>query len=221
MILIGNFADNGRRELTFLLFVVPFLQELTTDKVSLVWHPSPDPETLGSSKSPVSVRGWFEMGSRLYNRVIQPKFMWRECYQPDLLNHKRLGLSGKSPHSLDLLNMIRILKPTTLDRTMYPFAKLDHTFSILSHTNENYVFEAPSSEERDWLVHGLKLVVARLASMIIVGDEHMFVEFFSPWASSPVTSDSVDDEEGSVQNGGKGLFTSTNERDRKDLWGAW
>ena len=72
---------------------------------------------------------------------------------------------------------------------MYPFAKIDRTFSILSHTNENFVFEAASTEERDWLVHGLKLVVARLASMIIVGDEHMFVEFFSPWATSPMTSD--------------------------------
>lgn len=162
------------------------------------------------------------MGSRLYNRVIQPKFMWRENYQPNLLNHKRLGLSGKSPHSLDLLNMIRILKPTTLDRTMYPFAKIDRTFTILSHTNENFVFEAASTEERDWLVHGLKLVVARLASMIIVGDEHMFVEFFSPWATSPMTSESTDEEEqGSAGNDRKGLFISTNDRERKDLWGAW
>lgn len=161
------------------------------------------------------------MGSRLYNRVIQPKFMWRESYQPNLLNHKRLGLSGKSPHSLDLLNMIRILKPSTLDRTMYPFAKTDHTFTILSHTNENFVFEAASMEERDWLVHGLKLVVARLASMIIVGDEHMFVEFFSQWANSSMSSDFTDEEEArDQQDDRKGLFASTNERDRKDLWGA-
>ena len=165
------------------------------------------------------------MGSRLYNRVIQPKFMWRESYQPDLLNHKRLGLSGRSPHSLDLLNMIRILKPTTLDRTFYPFAKIDRTFTILSHTNENFVFEAASMEERDWLVHGLKLVVARLASMIIVGDEHMFVEFFSPWANSPMTTDSDEEDDRGVARGGrsdeKGLFVSTNEKERKDLWGAW
>lgn len=164
------------------------------------------------------------MGSRLYNRVIQPKFMWRESYQPDLLNHKRLGLSGKSPHSLDLLNMIRILKPTTLDRTLYPFTKIDRTFSILSHTNENFVFEAASTEERDWLVHGLKLVVARLASMIIVGDEHMFEEFFSPWANSPMTSESAEEEElvsAAVEKDRKGMFASTNERDRRDLWGAW
>lgn len=119
--------------------------------------------------------------------------------------------------------MIRILKPTTLDRTMYPFAKIDRTFTILSHTNENFVFEAATTEERDWLVHGLKLVVARLASMIIVGDEHMFVEFFSPWADSPVTSESAGEEDEATrqEDGRKGLFTSTNEKDRKDLWGAW
>jgi hypothetical protein len=209
-------------------------QELTTDKVNLIWHPSPyvnvtgtNPPSLSSSKSPVAVKGWFEMGSRLYNRVIQPKFMWRENYQPDLLNHKRLGLSGRSPHSLDLLNMIRILKPTSLDRSACPFAKIDRTFTILSHTNEQYVFEAASAEERDWLVHGLKLVVARLASMIIVGDDHMFVEFFSPWTSSPMTSDSAT-EVGQVssyateeQPGGRPLFVSTTEKDREQLWGGW
>ena len=167
------------------------------------------------------------MGSRLYNRVIQPKFMWRETYQPDLLNHKRLGLSGRSPHSLDLLDMIRILKPTSLDRSAYPFAKIDRTLTILSHENDQYVFEAASAEERDWLVHGLKLVVARLASMIIVGDDHMFVEFFSPWASSPMTSDSTT-EEGQIssyateeQPGGRPLFISTTEKDRELLWGGW
>jgi hypothetical protein len=207
-------------------------QELTTDKVSLLWHPTPNvsetgsnPPSPSSSKSPVSVKGWFEMGSRLYNRVIQPKFMWRETYQPDLLNHKRLGLSGRSPSSLDLLNMIRILKPNYLDRSIYPFAKIDRTFTILSHTNVQYVFEAASTEERDWLVHGLKLVVARLASMIIVGDDHMFVEFFSPWANSPVSSESSTDESQAYaaeeEPAGRHLFVSTTEKDRDHLWGGW
>ena len=72
-----------RRSHSFVFVNDISVQELTMDKVNLVWHPSPDGNTLkGSSKSPVSVRGWFEMGSRLYNRVIQPKFMWRETTSP-------------------------------------------------------------------------------------------------------------------------------------------
>ena len=198
----------------------------------MVWHPCPDAndtsaQSSQSSNSPVSVEGWFEMGSRLYNAVIQPKFMWHETYQPNLLNHKRLGMSCRVPHSLDLLNIIRILKPTSLDRYVYPFAKLDRTFTILSHTNEQFVFEASNTEERDWLVHGLKLVVARLASMIIVGDDHMFVEFFSPWANSPM--DSMDHEDrGFATTPGRDspeherpLFISTTEKDKEHLWGAW
>ena len=186
--------------------------------------------TGNQSKSPVSVQGWFEMGSRLQSKVVHPKFMWRETYQPEL-NHRKLGMSCRTPNSIDLLSIVRVLKPETLDRDKYPFAKINSSFSILSNSNDRHLFEAASPKDRDWFVHGLKLVVARLASMIIVGDEHMFVEFFSPWAHSALLDTEIDDrdvsndslvenESSDAQETARPPFVSTTDNDRRLLWGT-
>lgn len=220
--------------------VQDFLKELTFGKTPLLWHPYPkattsDKSASPKSRSPVSVQAWFEMGSRLPTTMVQPKFMWQETYQPDLLNHKTLRMSCRKPEEVPLLSMIRILKPTTLDRLAFPFAKLDRSFTIQTHSDQLFVFEASSVSERDRIVHGLKLVVARLASMIIVGDDLMFVEFFSPFGSSffeggtsgtpvddsevheeYVQEESSDTEESCIP---KTLIISTTDKDRENLWG--
>jgi hypothetical protein len=185
---------------------------------------------------PVSVQCWFEMGSRLQNTLIHPKFMWRETYIPDIDHHRKLSDSCRAPSALDILTMVRILIPTKLDRTAFPYAKLDHTFTIKTSTGESlHVFEAQSTKERDWFVHGLKLVVARLASMIIVGDDQMFLEFFTPAAYAPMfqrrpsedtlSKESRGDESskdsttvGSDVN--KPFYLSTTPKDRDKLWGT-
>jgi hypothetical protein len=197
-----------------------------------VWHTSANIKNLSNSSSsgkgsPVSVQGWFETGSRLQKALIHPKFMWRETYQPDIENRK-LSMSCRAPASLDLFNIIRILKPSGIDRTDYPYAKLDHSFTIKNHDGEVYLFEAKSTRERDWFVHGLKLLVARLASMIIVGDDQMFLEFFSPWANSPVVEQFSHDgfnkgkeQENEEQNtSAKPFYVSTTNEDRRELWGT-
>lgn len=156
--------------------------------------------------------------------------MWRETFQPDIVNRK-LSMSCRAPASLDLLTMIRILKSNDIDRTIYPYAKPDHCFSIKNHNGETYLFEAGSTRERDWFVHGLKLLVARLASMIIVGDDQMFQEFFSPWAYTPLQvqqfcadGEKEKDAESSEQPSAspsetKPFYASTTEKDREELWG--
>lgn len=198
--------------------------------------------------TPVSVQGWFEMGSRFRSKIVQPKFMWRATYQPDL-GQRRLSMSGRTPESLDILSMIRILTPTSIDRTKYPYVQLNRCFTIITNTNAQYVFEASTPAQRDWFVYGLKLVVARLASMVIVGDGQMFSEFFSPWAHSPLLDSSVDegedddeDDDGEEGRGGetgshavnsKGsgsvstarslprqVFVSTTDAERQSLWGT-
>ena len=184
---------------------------------------------------PVSVQCWFEMGSRLPNTLIHPKFMWRETYIPDI-DHRKLSESCRAPSALDILTMVRILIPTKLDRTAFPYAKLDHTFTIKTSKGKSpHVFEAQSTNERDWFVHGLKLVVARLASMIIVGDDQMFLEFFSPSPYSPMfqrrpSDDTLSKEsrgdDSSKGNGGgsddveKPFYISTTPKDRDKLWGT-
>jgi len=161
--------------------VTKFVRELTNGNVTLVWHPSKCQKN--DSGSPVCVQAWFEMGSRLRDKVIQPKFMWWAAYQPDI-TRKKLSISTHTPESVELLNIVRVLKPSHIDREHHPFAKQRNSFTLQSNTNEVYLFEAFSEKERDRFVQGLKLVVARLASKIIVGDENVFDEFFTPWGQS-------------------------------------
>jgi len=62
-------------------------------------------------------------------------------------------------------------------------------------TYPNIVLEARSTKERDWLVFSLKLIVARLASIIITRDEEMLHEFFSPYSALIHFEEEVDIEE--------------------------
>mmetsp|Transcript_3611 Transcript_3611/g.8045 ORF Transcript_3611/g.8045 Transcript_3611/m.8045 type:complete len:221 (-) Transcript_3611:38-700(-) len=209
-------------------------------KVTLVWHPPAKRETSrdavepGESNTPVSVQGWFEMGSRFRTKIVQPRFVWRETYQPSL-NQRKLGMSCRSPEALDILSIMRVLEPTSVDRSEFPFIKIDRCFSVTSSGGHTYLFEASTAAQRDWFVSGLKLVVARLASMVIVGDSQMFAEFFSPWAHSPMldssgTSSNTEESSGSSKadsSFGTGaapprrkLFVSTTDADRENLWGT-
>jgi hypothetical protein len=55
------------------------------------------------------------------------------------------------------------------------------SFLIKTSDDEEYLFEAESQNKRDELVHSWKLVIARLASIAVIGDgEGMVGEFFVP-----------------------------------------
>ncbi len=84
----------------------------------------------------------------------------------------------KAPESVELLNIVRIIAPGGIDRANHPFAKTNCTFKICTNTSEEHTFEAASEEERNRIVYAIKLVIARLASKIIVGDKDVFDEFF-------------------------------------------
>mmetsp|Transcript_10533 Transcript_10533/g.11610 ORF Transcript_10533/g.11610 Transcript_10533/m.11610 type:complete len:177 (-) Transcript_10533:56-586(-) len=174
--------------------------------------------------------GWFEMGSRLSNKLIQPKFMWRPKFEPNA-DRRRLGGYSQSPHNVDLLGLVKILKPKAIDRKHYPFARTKRTFTLLSQTDEWFVFEARTEEECDKFVDGLKLLVARLASMVIVGDEAIIREFFSPWCHAEdleIAAKRIEQEDNCELQGGNNniigsTFVSTNDQQRDALWGtaAW
>jgi hypothetical protein len=142
---------------------------------------------------PISVHGAFEVGAHLEHMVVQPKFTWTPNTQPHRItgdpdaNHHELFLSGSAPPQVELLSIIRVNKAVakSLDRNMYPYARVDRT-CIVSTNDANHptiVLEARSTQERDWLVFSLKLIVARLASIIITRDEDMLHEFFSPYSA--------------------------------------
>lgn len=115
---------------------------------------------------------------------MQPKFTWSQTFEPHLPRRK-IQLSGREPDAIELLSIIRVVKPTKLNRNLYPFARLDRTCCITTNDEEfpYLVFEAASTRERDWLVNAMKMIVARLASIIIVRDEAMLLEFFTPYAA--------------------------------------
>jgi hypothetical protein len=136
--------------------------------------------------------------------VVQPKFTWSPILQPNLEEDRKIILSGSQPQSVELLSIIRVNKPTLAtpasstgggwDRSLYPFCRLDRTLCVTTNdlTHPFLVFEARTPSERDWLVVALKLIVARLASIIIVRDEEMLLEFFSPF--SAIMSEPNDEE---------------------------
>ena len=81
-------------------------------------------------------------------------------------------------HSVELLHICRVVPLDNIDRCLFPFAKRNHCF-VVEAMCETALFEARSIKERDRIVQGLKLTVARLGSMIIVNNEAVFDAFFT------------------------------------------
>lgn len=127
--------------------------------------------------------------------VVEPKFMWREVYQPALATQRRLSESSRKPIDIRVLNACRIVEAgDDLDRTMYPMARSACSFFLKTCRDEVFLFEASTPEEKDQVVSQWKLVVARLASLAVVEDmEAMAKEFFTPAVNSQmlVTNDAA------------------------------
>ena len=136
--------------------------------------------TTKTCKHPIMIKAWFEMGSCLKNTLVQPKFVWRSITS-DFSSRRDTINSIQRPDSIELLDIVRILKPhNETTRLAHSFVKLSHSFSLLTNNGEEYLFELASEEERDKFVFSFKLLIARLASKIIIGDKDVFEEFFSP-----------------------------------------
>jgi hypothetical protein len=194
-------------------FTKAHVQELSNVRFPMVWHPPTNTkktapgmaDRVSMTPSPVAVHGVFEVGAHLDNMVVQPKFTWSPVLQPNLEEGRKILLSGSQPHSVELLSIIRVNKPSPTtapsitgsgwDRSRYPFCRLDRTLCVTTNdlAHPYLVFEARSPSERDWLVVALKLIVARLASIIIVRDEDMLLEFFSPYSALMELEDDEDE----------------------------
>lgn len=70
--------------------------------------------------------------------------------------------------------------PIEVDRSIYPFVKPKNSFMIMTNEEKEYVFEAKIEEGGKRFLFAMKLMIARLASKIIVGDKDVFDEFFTP-----------------------------------------
>ena len=143
--------------------------------LTLIWH-RPQNGTFGET-FPIAVHAWVEYGMRLRSALIQPKFMWKAIYDSKGNKNKAYNIGHENLHSIDLLDMTRILGVNKVDRERFPLANHSTSFQIEAY-DTNFLFESKSVESKIRFVNGLKLAVARLGSRIIVGDHGVFDEFF-------------------------------------------
>lgn len=157
------------------------LQQSLNCTWTLTWHVEGNP-------MPVCIHFWIERGSllKLGTKVVEPKFMWRQVYQPS--GSRILNESTCKPTELRVLNVCRIVESTSdIDRTKYPMARAACSLFLKTYKNEVYLFEAPSPQERGAILYAWKLIVARLASLAVLEDmEAMAKEFFTPMVSTPM-----------------------------------
>eukprot|EP00551_Chaetoceros_affinis_P006453 CAMPEP_0203686246 /NCGR_PEP_ID=MMETSP0090-20130426/48964_1 /ASSEMBLY_ACC=CAM_ASM_001088 /TAXON_ID=426623 /ORGANISM="Chaetoceros affinis, Strain CCMP159" /LENGTH=996 /DNA_ID=CAMNT_0050555467 /DNA_START=821 /DNA_END=3808 /DNA_ORIENTATION=- len=158
------------------------IKELIASSFSLIWHPNKMEKSWSDSSTapPHRVKAWFEMGSCLKKALLQPKFVWRSNDNMKYASRQMKVKSIHKPESIELLNIVRIVAPKEIDRQLHPFVKKECAFIIVTNTEEEYLFEAATQDERNKFVFAFKVMVARLASKIIVGDKDVFDEFFTP-----------------------------------------
>ena len=126
---------------------------------------------------------WIERGTLLNQGsiVVEPRFMWRQVYQPSLTTKRTLSKSFRKPMEVRVLNVSRVVEaPLDLDRTKYPMARCANSFILKTCLDQVFLFEATSSQERAQIIDQWKLVVARLASLAVTEEmETMAEEFFT------------------------------------------
>ena len=149
--------------------VKDIVQVMQNDRLALMWHPTQTNTNL--NKPPALVRLWIESGLQLIDgSFLLPKLTWVKASE-------ETGLNTRNLQKLDLLDICRIRPTERIDRAKHPFASKRDSF-IIETQADIHLFEAESPEERDRIVYGLKVVVARLASLLMLRDYRAAEEFF-------------------------------------------
>ena len=130
--------------------------------------------------------------------------------------HAREGVLSNSRdlQKVDLLDICRIRSCDKVDRSLHPFANGRLSWYIETQ-QDVFLFESETAEERNRIVYGLKLVVARLASLLMLRDIRAADEFFGAVSSgvpgeAPVWTAGVDNnkEEKKMQGGSATMSTA-------------
>ena len=136
---------------------------------------------------------WIERAYR-YNstEIVEPKLMWRELSQPKLREQRLLGGTTIHPYRVSLFALRRILPVSNGSRvgeivqhsqkqvSLVAVTNPNSLFLIRSSLREDYMFEASCAEERDHIVHLLKLATARLVSHAVTGNGDLMIkEYFN------------------------------------------
>ncbi len=154
----------------------------------MIWHRPARRYIVGLNADPptMAVRAWIEQGSHIHGGLIQPKLMWQETCgkETKASDGSRSILNTMTFHSVELLDISKVVPLLNVNRELYPFAKKSCCFIVEAYEKE-MIFEAETIAQRDEIIHGLKVLVARLGSKIIVGDRDVLHEFFSPIGTVP------------------------------------
>ena len=156
------------------------IDELVHDTMNLILHPDVSDLAGKSSSAPSSQRVWVELGSRVQGQIIQPKLVWRTAHQKTRGKKGCASNADEPTTSIDILDISRVRELSGAERKHYPLANRRTSFVIATSDHLTYIFEAKDTQEKDRITLGLKLLVARLASLIIVGDQRLFADFFYP-----------------------------------------
>ena len=149
---------------------------MKNEQLNLLWHPTQTKQS--PNQSPICVKVWIESGVYLVDGTfLLPKLTWVPLHEGNL-HSKVLNVAKDDPQRLDLLDVCRVRECETIDRRLHAFARHDRSF-IIQTQSEVFLFEAQSTEERSRIVNGLKLVIARLASLLMLRDLRAVDEFFS------------------------------------------
>lgn len=148
-----------------------------------MWHPTQSKNN--PNRSPICVKVWIESGVYLVDGTfLLPKLTWIKASDDakrTIAQKKYKQEQEKALQKFDLLEVCRICATQTIDRKLHPFASASKSFYIETGS-EVFLMEAQSSEERDRIVYGLKLVIARLASLLMLRDIRAADEFFGAGA---------------------------------------
>lgn len=151
------------------------IERMKNEKMTLLWHP---PTTRSAAnKAPFCSKVWIESGIYLIDGTfLLPKLTWVPVFE-DSIQSKILNVTTRNPGTIDLLDVCRVRDCKHIDRSLYPFASADCSFMIQTQT-ETQLFEARSRDERIRVVNALRLVIARLASLLMLRDLRAVDEFF-------------------------------------------
>lgn len=156
---------------------------MSNERLLLIWHPTQTKTK--PNRSPLCVKVWIESGVYLVDGTfILPKLTWIKAADERKSGSSRKYKQQQDPlQKFDLLEVCRICASETIDRKQHPFASVSKSFFIETGS-ETFLMETHTTEERDRIVYGLKLVVARLASLLMLRDMRAANEFFGAMVGS-------------------------------------
>jgi hypothetical protein len=162
--------------------ILDIIENLKNQRLTLLWHPTQSRKD--PNRPPVCVKVWIESGIYLGDgSFLLPKLTWLPIHEGNA-DSFLMNAGSQTPEGLDMLDVCRVRECNAIDRRKYPFAHIEKSF-IIQTQNGITMFETRSKQDRNHIVNGLKLLIARLASLLMLRDLRAVDEFFGGKDSVP------------------------------------